>query len=571
MLSSIISRTAVAVVALASVASAGLQGTDCVARKYTGSVCKDYVNYFTAASSLAEEKSDATVQGQIDNAISGLNKVKSSPDCFDRLLAIACGIEFPKCDAKSEGAAGKTQILCKTNCQDALSVCTPVIKNLIGDAGVLLLQSNLHNCSFLTSSNPEPWGADGQCLAAKKSGAATAAACPFPFLPKTPNTVNKNCQDVAPGVTCCIPCPVQDYVYPKGQFNIAVMLTQIGSATSALLVGYVVLSWAVLPGRRQHPGDIVLHFAIACMIWQSCALFLIGNPRRIQCADEVTTSTASNNTLCGIQAAFTMCSVHATVFWAGYMIFNLHATIVWRSNFFERFKPLGVTLCWGLPGIFTFLPFLISSVDAVTGVTCLIAAADANKLFFSVHAVIVLPAFLLNVATMIHIMIVARRSTSSNLSNGYSSNGYSGNGYSGEAKPISARRQMLQLLKLNWRALFLGLVFVVTYVTYVIFYQVVVTPLATTDSSTQWVKDWSLCMATTGGDQSLCHDKFKDNIPSFSLIIVSAILVSSVGIWLFIIFGFNLQILYDWVNWGHDLFSGGRKREEPQYEEPEWR
>ncbi|KAJ3097753.1 hypothetical protein HDU97_004568 [Phlyctochytrium planicorne] len=560
---------AAAIIAFASLASAGLQGQECVARKYTGTICKEYVTYFTAASSLAEQKSDAFVKGQIEDAVSGLNKVQSAPECYDKLVAIACGIEFPKCDAKAEGATGTTQILCKGNCQDALATCTPVVKSLIGDIGVTLLQSNLHNCTFLTSSNPEPWGNDGQCLAAKKSGAATAAACPYPFLPKTANTTNKNCQDVGPGLSCCIPCPVQDWVYPKGQFNSAVMVTQIASAISTILVGYVVISWAVLPGRRQHPGDIVLHFAIACMIWQACALFLVGNPRRIQCADEVTVSTASNNTLCGIQAALTMCSVHATVFWAGYMIFNLHATIVWRSNFFERFKPLGVTLCWGLPGIFTFLPFLISSVDGVTGVTCLIAAADANRLFFSVHAVIVLPAFLLNIATMIHIMIVARRSSSSNLSNGYSSNGYSGNGYSGDAKPLSARRQMLQLLKLNWRALFLGLVFVVTYVTYVIFYQVVVTPLATTDSSTKWIQEWSQCLASTGGDQTLCHDRFKNNIPSFALVIVSAVLVSSVGLWLFIIFGFNLQILYDWVNWGHDLVGG--KRKEEQYEEPEWR
>ncbi|KAJ3096278.1 hypothetical protein HDU97_006061 [Phlyctochytrium planicorne] len=587
-----ISRATLLFTAIISVANAGvhgtLHGTPCVAKKYNGTVCKEVVTYFTTFSALETLDSDLVVQSAIENVIVGLGSLKACQDCYDKVLAVACGMVFPKCHAKEEGTTGKTQVVCKSNCLIALDQCIPVVKKLVGDAGVFQLQDDLHNCTFLTKEHPEPWGKDGHCLSAKKSKKKAASAvaavappsvasagpssCPFPFLPKTPNTMNKNCQDIGPGLSCCIPCPIQDYVYPTGQFQRAILLTQITAAVSTLLIGFVAVSYSVLPGRRQHPGDIVLHFVIACMIWQSGSLFLVGNPRRIQCADAVTTSTATNNLLCGVQAAFMIFSVHASVLWAGYMIFNLHATIVWKSNLFERFKLWGVIFCWGLPGLFTFLPFMLSTVDAVTGDTCLIAAADANKLFFSVHAVVILPAIVLVLATVIHIIMVTRRGSSGS-SNCSAHCPYSccraGSVYG--AKPPSARKQMLHLLRLNWRSMLLGLIFATTFVIYVVFYQFVVMPLAMTDASTKWVQEWTFCMTQSNGDQNYCYDLFKSNFPSLNLIMVSVLLVSSVGIWVFVIFGINRQLLYGWGTLGRGVFEKFSKKERLEEIEANWR
>ncbi|KAJ3195033.1 hypothetical protein HK101_001295 [Irineochytrium annulatum] len=556
-----------------------LQGAQCTPMVYNGSYCNSFINYYVyLPSDTSFTAQDKIVQVQYQLA-SELDTV--DPVCVQDLRRLACAAAYPVCNTTTAGqTTGTAQILCQSSCQATLDRCQPAAQKLLDNAGVQLLQTTLNSCKQLSNLDPEPLAADGQCIdsfnpaaspglaaaapaPAASSGNTTMAPCPAFFLPQT-SSGNKNCN---PENNCCVPCPVQDYIYPVGQFNIAVVFTQIASLVSALLAAYVVLSWSVLPGRRQHPGDIVLHFTIAVMLWQACVLFLAGNPRRIQCHDAVTVATASNNLLCGIQGALLMCTVHAAVMWGGYMIFNLHATIVWRSSFFERIKPIGVTFCWGLPGVFTFIPFLLSQVDAVTGVTCIISSDKANMLFFSIQAVIVVPSFFLNIATMIHIMIVARRQSSSNLSGGYSSNGNSGNGY--EGKPVSARRQMLQLLKLNWRALALGLVFVVTYSAYVAFFNVVVVPLSSTTAQTPWVQAWVACIAL-GGSQNECSAKFSSNIPTFSLIIISAIVSSSVGLWIFIIFGFNLQIIYDWMNWFDDLRSG-RLRKSAAQEEPEWR
>ncbi|KAJ3289269.1 hypothetical protein HDU76_007556 [Blyttiomyces sp. JEL0837] len=543
---------------------AAIAGTACQTNTYTGAVCPANVMTYQTAVPPANY---ATIDTLLKTQLAALEQIKGTP-CAEALVALACTSVYPAC------VNGVTQTPCLASCQEVYATCAPTF-GPIGRMNDLTLALG-GNCTIIpTAPTAEPWGKDGSCY---KSAVIDKDVAAFFKKSKIANAVatQNNCASN----NCCVPCPVQDYFYPVGSFEASVLYVEIGNGISALLAGYVVLSWAVLPGRRQHPGDIVLHFSIAVMIWQACAFFLYGNPKRVQCADETTIATASNNTLCGAQGALVMCAVHAAVMWAGYMICNLHATIVWRSSVFERYKPLGVILCWGLPGIFTFIPFLLSSVDGLTGVTCIISPDKANYYFFSVQALVVIPSFFLNIATMIHIMIVARRSGSSNMSqsrsgNGYSSQNQSGNGYSGgnSVKPLSARRQMLQLLKLNWRALFLGLVFITTYVVYVTFFNLVVAKIATTNSNTPWVQAWTQCIVTKSTNmtindaQNACAGDFSSNLPSFAMIVTSNVIVSTVGLWIFFIFGFNLQILYDWGAWFEDMFSGRRGK----MDDTEWR
>ena len=284
--------------------------------------------------------------------------------------------------------------------------------------------------------------------------------CPPPFVQMSSSfNQSKNCSPSG----CCVPCPVHDYFYPTGSFATAVNIHLILNVVSAILTSYVAISWMLLPGRRTHPGDIVLHFCIAILLWQVSTLFAIGKPSRIQCADLVTPSTASNNLLCGAQGGILMISVHATIMWAAYMIFNLHATIVWRSSVFERFKPLGVFVCWGLPGVFTCIAFLVSQIDSSTGVVCIISSDSANQLFFSFQSIVAIPAFFVNLATMVHIVVAARRATSSTA---VVKPGIDDKEASSDPKPMSIRRQVLLLFKLNWRALLLGFYYIFTYAIY---------------------------------------------------------------------------------------------------------
>ncbi|KAJ1549394.1 hypothetical protein HK405_004193 [Cladochytrium tenue] len=561
------------------------QGQACTAVAYNGTVCPASIMTYQTAVPVANQ---SALDSYLTSSTAALAAVKSlDTTCFTAILTLACMDAFPVC------ANGTAELPCYHSCTDVIAACTATLAplNLL-----TTLESSLNNCTFVsaidseaypTSNCQSPASIPAAASSTNTTSNTTATTCPKFFLPNTGTATTANC---APN-GCCVPCPVHDYFYPVGAFEASVLAVEVGNGISCALAAFVVLSWATLPGRRRHPGDIVLHFAVAIMTWQACAMFLYGNPKRIQCYDSVTVSTASNNLLCGVQAAFVMCAVHATVFWGGYMIANLHATIVWRSSIFERYKPLGIVLCWGLSGVFTFIAFFLATVDATTGVTCLISPDKANYYLFSIQAVIILPAFFLNCATITYIVVVARRAASSanglgrwqDSSGGQGSIGaqdYSGTGTGtgtgtdgGQPKKtLSQRRQVLQLLKLNWRALLLGLIYVVTYIIYVIFFNVVAVRISSASWATPWVQSWTACVVSDPGTdaeaQNNCAATFAGEVPSFGLIVFSNLLVSLIGVWLFLIFGLNLQIVYEW----QDAVAGWivklrRRPEQPVYYE----
>ncbi|KAI9363906.1 hypothetical protein DFJ73DRAFT_956360 [Zopfochytrium polystomum] len=344
------------------------------------------------------------------------------------------------------------------------------------------------------------------------------------------------------------------------------MSTMVLSLFSALLAAYVLLSWALLPGRREHPGDIVMHFSAALLLWLATEGFLAGNPKRVQCADEVTMATNRNNIYCGINGAMIVFFSYAAVMWAAYMVFNVHLTIVWRSDFLRRYKSIGVILCWGFPAIATAVTFAVTVVDASMAVDCFISPDRANALYYGVQGVFTAPSFFATIGTVAYIVIMANKSWGSGVGGVVGGGGGGGGSMDAGAsvdgsgsgadtfRPIRTRRQFAQVVRTNWRALAFGLVFVVTYLTNVIFFNLFVIPLAKTDPGAVWIQTWKLCIiqtyASTNGSatatQDACASAIASNLPPLSALLTAAVTISTIGVWAFLIFGMNLQVLRDW-------------------------
>ncbi|KAJ3155347.1 hypothetical protein HK101_001557, partial [Irineochytrium annulatum] len=528
-----------------------LQGATCAPVGYTAhNVCQKFVTWPTSVPTADQPAVDQLIGNSTGFSPSMTAKFQSafSPACYQALMTLQCAMGYPLCSPlASNGSAAVTsstapvsQNLCLTSCQQAAVTCATELAEF-GLSGV--------DCSKLPLPNGQTLGTDSaSCLdtalgtnAAVGSGAGggvapgvvmgngTAASsgnltikCFPPFIPHTANVNNETARRCN-SHGCCLPCPSQAFFYADGQFETQVTLTEYASLISCLLSAYVVLSWSVLPGRRRHPGDIVLHFSIAVTLWQASGLFLIGNPRRIQCGDAVAIATASNNVLCGIQGALLIVTQHAAVMWAAYMIANLHATIVWKSQILERLKPMGVVICWGVPGVLGFIPFLVSQIDATTGFACFVRSGDANTLFFGFQGCVVVIAFVVNLITVAHIAVITWRSAAVSSSNNTSGNGRSDYEGSGGGQKLSPRRQMMNVFRMNWRSLLLGLVFVLTVGVNVIFFNVIVRPFAITTAETPWVQQWEFCAAANPNNLQLCNDQWKSEIPSFAMNVVAAI------------------------------------------------
>lgn len=64
--------------------------------------------------------------------------------------------------------------------------------------------------------------------------------------------------------------------------------------------------------------------------------------------------------------------------------------------------------------------------------------------------------------------------------------------------------------------------------------------------------DWIECMLTPGQTQNMCAVVISPHLPPFSLIIVAEVLVSTIGIWLFIMFG-KRSLWREWNDLIYDL------------------
>jgi hypothetical protein len=89
--------------------------------------------------------------------------------------------------------------------------------------------------------------------------------------------------------------------------------------------------------------------------------------------------------------------------WVSAVIVNLHLHIVWNSKFLvNKYWALNI-LCWGCPLIVTVITLVYRQIDYEFANTCIVSADWVFRLFFDPLAAIVLPSFVLHLATFIHI------------------------------------------------------------------------------------------------------------------------------------------------------------------------
>lgn len=89
------------------------------------------------------------------------------------------------------------------------------------------------------------------------------------------------------------------------------MATDIIRSVSAILALFLVISYAVLPDKRTHPSLLIFEFFIALFLYSADVLFVLGNPKGIQCSTDIVSSTQNNNLVCAIQGKLKTCSLYA--------------------------------------------------------------------------------------------------------------------------------------------------------------------------------------------------------------------------------------------------------------------
>ncbi|RIB03095.1 hypothetical protein C2G38_816667 [Gigaspora rosea] len=516
------------------------------------SVCSNYISpsdyiYFDGSNTDDSLKYLKVAQG-----LSILKPNDQTQQCIDAFSSYACALTYPKCQEDKENKAS-LQPLCQSTCTNVISSCAsssdPIVLNYI-------IQSPLfpknESCSekIINISTTSLTIQSDQCNSEQRL--SPSSTCFAPLIEDIMYTIDKsktlNSQYCLNG--CCLPCPQSYLLYPSGYLEKGFLATQIVRAISAITSFIIFISYLVLPGKKSHPSSLILFASLSIFLYSSNVFFSLGNPRMVQCTNAVEPSTQENNALCGFQGAWLVFASYATAVWIGIIIVNLHLHTVWNSNIIGREYVYLHLAGWGIPIILTIIALVTKSIMYQFATLCLVQQSKANFIFFYPLAAIVLPSFFVHMATFFHIAKISREEEKRNSIESEITNEFTAH-----------KRHVLQVIKIQWRALLLALLLVLTVIFYWIFYFFQLGNISNGPTSKEFLFEWLQCIQQ-GKGQDVCSEIASKYMPPFWLIIAAEMSPSFIGVDLFCIFS-NTSLWREWKQWMSELIPTRKQIEVP--------
>ncbi|CAG8444635.1 8275_t:CDS:2 [Diversispora eburnea] len=254
----------------------------------------------------------------------------------------------------------------------------------------------------------------------------------------------------------------------------------------------IVLSYIVLPNKREHPAVTVLCFNLSLLVFLGVTFFYIGDHRKVQCANDITQANISNNLLCGIQ-----------------------------------------------------------EISFEFGAVCLVSPQKAEFFFWTPLAVFVVSGFIIHILTFIHIaksqcMFFEQDFDESTFSTSVTTTSIT------KKEVVNAIKIQWRALML---ALILIFTFMVFWV-YKFITLEKLAPLISNEKFPAWIDQWKSCLITANSlsinAQNYCSSISTPHVPSLSLIIIAEFLTAILGISIFIIFGSSINFWNEWRFWFHN-------------------
>ncbi|KAF9978021.1 hypothetical protein BGZ65_007156 [Modicella reniformis] len=503
----------------------------------TGTLCKDYVDYpvWMAPGTNVTIVENGLIQKGFNPAI--LKLIPAA--CLEPLMQYACSTSFPKVEP-APTPAGKGALI--PQCDGVI----PGTVEAIPTSGVLF----------------QP---DGACNAVKSISGGTGGnagnkttTCTSPFIEDTnegPGGSSTNPRYCMGG--CCLPCPAQYSLYRTGALETGFRITNTMRAISMVFSFLLMVSYIFLPDKRSHPSALILFFSICVFIFSAVVIFPLADTRAMQCVGPINPSTQQNNLKCAIQGGLLIFASVATCAWCAALILNLHLHTVWNSAWFSKKYWLLHTLCWGFAIAVTSVALGSGEVKWEYATLCLISQEKSSQMFFYPLAAMIFPAFLVHVATFVHIARISAQA-------GVDSETISRSTLSaGAAAVISHRRHVMMAIKIQWRAAVMAIVSILCVMFYWLFYFLQLNKIKP-ETLEPYIGDFVGCIVQ-GNSHNACADQLAPHLPPYGLMIAAEFLVSTIGTLNFIVF-FRSALMHEWKDWFNSvryLFGGkGRQRKE---------
>ncbi|KAJ3038223.1 hypothetical protein HDV00_000896 [Rhizophlyctis rosea] len=368
--------------------------------------------------------------------------------------------------------------------------------------------------------------------------------CPSPLIYHPQESPSEQTRCVG---NCCLPCPHHFAFYPEKVWYYEETVLTAVRAVSCLAGLYIFLAYMMQPGKKQWT---LLQMMGCAALWQACTFFQLGNPSRVQCVDDVTSSTMQNNPLCAVQGGLIIFASMGAAVWTAYLIINLHFHIVWKSDVLERNGVWTGLFLWCIPTAFTAYLVSQKKIAYLFGLDCLVTADVADNLFFYPLSVMIYPAAVLHIVTFI---IFARVVLKARFNNEQTRSNTSGS-FISSTKGTSNYRKLMVVLRTQWRAFVTAMVLVVIFTAFWMIHwfntrkstSLLTFSSATPTSFPPWLLQWGNCIFTPGGTQETCRSIAEPYVPKLIPAIVSDVLICIVGIVMFPVFGTRPEVLRWW-------------------------
>ncbi|PVI08184.1 hypothetical protein DM02DRAFT_690679 [Periconia macrospinosa] len=357
------------------------------------------------------------------------------------------------------------------------------------------------------------------------------------------------CLAIQPGLSCCLPCPATDYLYPadfKTWYRAAEILNLVG----LVLLCFLLLCFIVLPpekSRRHYLSNCLIVAAI--MIALAFVIPLGTKPQ--QCHDEITPNDMYSNLTCAFSGAFLIAGGMSMAVWIFIRALSMHLQICWDILPGKKFFYSAQIFGWAIAAGFFTATITVTGVSYRFGDLCHVNYQDAIKDFWGPLLVIAGSATVIQLTTFAYCMKVyiqniwSDDTETQSMSTGLPS-------YTNSVHTRSARavyRRVSKVVWLQWR----GIAIVVFILVDVIFFSVVfiylndITTHAMDDI--EKAKPFIACLMKNPVNHESCTALGEALFISKSTVIAILIMLSLAGIQVFVLL-FRTTMITAWV----DLF-----------------
>ncbi|KAF1812145.1 hypothetical protein P152DRAFT_397621 [Eremomyces bilateralis CBS 781.70] len=385
--------------------------------------------------------------------------------------------------------------------------------------------------------------------------------CPMPFLdvkqfpPSDGYTPGRFCSSLGDGLTCCLPCPATDWIFPEN-FHSWSRATEVLSALSVAVSLFLLISYAALPAEksRRHYLSVCLVIGIG-LLELGFVVPLAAQPE--QCFNEITPNDMYSSMTCAWSGAFIISGSLTTGMWIFIRTLSMHLQICWDvvpgKKFFYGSQALG----WGLVSLFFVLTLVFTGVSFRFGDACHVNSEHSTKDFWGPMLGMAGASALLQIATFgycIHVYIknmFSDEKTETSSSGGLAS--YSGSAHRNQTAR-GVYRRVTKVLWLQWRAI-LMVIFIladVIFLSVVFIYLNDITDHAFTTKRDQ-LMPWLTCLLISGGRKEECFADAQRFLISQPVVTAILMLLGLAGIQVFLLLS-RFSLLRAWYDFFRKLF-----------------